>query len=238
MNRGLLLAVIAALWLAGCGVGKWLAPIREIGRAGKVIEYYTVQPGDTLYKIAFERGIDIRDLAAWNNLADIHRIRAGERLRMLPPRAVKSASPAAAVADKTHDKNVASAARIDGEPSAWSWPLRGKVLLAFNESAGNKGIDIAGVIGEPIVAATDGLVVYTGEGLRGYGKLTIIRHSPTILSAYAHQARISVSEGQTVKRGQKIGEVGDSDADRTKLHFEIRRFGRPIDPLTYISRPG
>lgn len=236
MIRQLLFATLVTLSLAGCGLlAKQSAHIRE---AGKPAEYYIVQPGDTLYKIAYEFGLDIRDLVAWNGLGDPNHIRAGERLRLLPPRAGKVVAAAPEPAIKTAPIPSKPLPDQDVEPSGWAWPLRGKVLASFNESVGNKGIDIAGVIGEPIVATTNGVVVYTGEGLRGYGKLTIIRHSPTALSAYAHQSRILVNEGQTVTQGQKIGEVGDSDADRVKLHFEIRRQGRPVDPLLYLSKTG
>ncbi|MBI5936235.1 MAG: peptidoglycan DD-metalloendopeptidase family protein [Betaproteobacteria bacterium] len=225
--------------LAGCGISsKLFAPIREIGKLGRPAEYYLVQPGDTLHKIAYEFGLDVRDLAAWNELSDPNHIRAGERLRVLPPRVGKVAASAPEAGRKA-DKNASKPAPdMDSEPTSWVWPLRGKLLEGFNESVGNKGIDIAGVIGEPIVATTNGVVVYTGVGLRGYGKLTIIRHSSTALSAYAHQSRILVSEGQVVSQGQKIGEVGDSDAERVKLHFEIRRLGRPVDPLLYLSKTG
>lgn len=236
MIRLVLLAMSVALLSVGCShLSKQSAPIREVG---KPAEYYIVQPGDTLYKIAYEFGLDIRDLVAWNALTDPNHIRAGERLRLLPPRAAKAVVATQEAPKKAATTTPKPAPDQDVEPNGWVWPLRGKVLATFDESAGNKGIDIAGVIGEPIVATTNGVVVYTGEGLRGYGKLTIIRHSPTVLSAYAHQSRILVSEGQAVTQGQKIGEVGDSDADRVKLHFEIRRLGRPVDPLLYLSRTG
>lgn len=236
MSRNIVLLFITATFLAGCGVSKFFAPIRDIGRTSKAAEYYIVQRGDTLYKIAFQYGLDTRDLAVWNGLADINLIRAGERLRLLPPRAAKVGQPVSEAARRPPINPADPGPEPDFEPSTWIWPLTGKILAGFNETTGNKGLDIAGVIGERIVSTTEGKVVYTGEGLRGYGKLTIIRHSPTTLSAYAHQSRILVSEGQAVKQGQKIGEVGDSDADRVKLHFEIRRFGRPMDPLLYLSR--
>jgi lipoprotein NlpD len=111
-------------------------------------------------------------------------------------------------------------------------------LEGFDEAAGNKGIDIAGSLGTPVLAGAPGRVVYAGEGLRGYGKLIIIKHNQTTLSAYAHHSRILVHEGQTVAQGQKIGEMGSSDSDRVKLHFEIRRFGRPQDPLIYLPKSG
>lgn len=239
MSKRALITLISVMVLTGCGItSKIFAPIKDVGRPTKAAEHYTVQPGDTLYKIAYEFGLDVRDLVAWNDLSDPNLIRVGARLRLLPPRASKAAQASPAMPKKAAPSATTPSPDQDAEPTNWVWPLHGKLLSGFNESAGNKGIDIAGTIGEPIVATTDGVVVYTGEGLRGYGKLTIIRHNATFLSAYAHQSRIFVNEGQAVKQGQKIGEVGDSDADRVKLHFEIRRFGRPVDPTLYLSKTG
>jgi lipoprotein NlpD len=122
----------------------------------------------------------------------------------------------------------------DDDHLSWSWPAKGKVIAGFSESANLKGIDIAGSMGEPVVASAPGKVVYAGSGLRGYGKLIIIKHNKTYLSAYAHNREILVKEGQQVAKGQKIAEMGNSDADQVKLHFEIRRLGKPMDPARYL----
>ncbi|MDP3482490.1 MAG: peptidoglycan DD-metalloendopeptidase family protein [Sulfuricella sp.] len=123
----------------------------------------------------------------------------------------------------------------DEERVEWNWPAAGKVIAPFNEaSSSGKGLDIGGKSGQPVLAAGPGKVVYSGNGLRGYGKLVIIKHNKTYLSAYAHNHKILVKEGQNVTRGQKIAEMGDSDADQVKLHFEIRRFGKPVDPIKYL----
>lgn len=124
------------------------------------------------------------------------------------------------------------AAGTQGEAIDWIWPVKGKVLAAFSEAS--KGIDIAGRKGAPVVAAAAGRVVYAGQGLRGYGKLVIIKHNETWLSAYAHNDNIVVKEQQDVKRGQKIAEMGSSDTDQVKLHFEIRRQGKPVDPARVL----
>lgn len=127
------------------------------------------------------------------------------------------------------------AAAVGDDAVDWAWPAPGKPLAGFSEGAGgNKGVDIAGKNGEPVGAAADGKVVYVGSGLRGYGNLVIVRHNATYLSAYGHNSKILVKEGQAVTRGQKIAEIGSSDADQAKLHFEIRRQGKPIDPLKYL----
>ena len=115
----------------------------------------------------------------------------------------------------------------------WIWPAAGKVTAVFSDPS-NKGIDILGKKGEPVNASAGGRVVYVGEGLRGYGKLVIIKHNNTFLSAYAHNDAILVKEGQTVVKGQKIAEVGSTGTDQTKLHFEIRQFGKPVDPLKFL----
>ena len=118
---------------------------------------------------------------------------------------------------------------------AWQWPSSGKVIQPFNES-GNKGIDFAGKSGDPVVAAAAGKVVYVGTGIRGFGQLLIVKHNATFLSAYAHNRKILVSEGQQVTRGQKVAEMGNTDSDMVKLHFEIRKQGKPIDPTDYLPK--
>ena len=123
---------------------------------------------------------------------------------------------------------------IDDEKLDWVWPAQGKIISTFSETANLKGIDIAGKSGQPVVASASGKVVYAGSGLRGYGKLIIVKHNGTFLSAYAHNKEISVKEGQQVAKGQKIAEMGDTDADQVKLHFEIRRLGKPVDPTKFL----
>ena len=121
----------------------------------------------------------------------------------------------------------------DEDKVDWTWPARGKIVARFSDS-GNKGVDIAGRIGDPVYASAPGKVVYSGTGLRGYGKLIIIKHNKTFLSAYAHNNQILVKEGQNVVKGQKIGEVGATDAESPRLHFEIRRQGKPVDPMKFL----
>lgn len=253
--------------LAGCASTHSSAPIRERAHSApdKVAAvkplppvaagYYRIVPGDTLYKIAFEQGQDSLDLAAWNNIVDPDRIRSGEVLRVrsppkpviatraLPATAMVEARPLARPATtppaSKPEPTVPTPLAVveDTSPDIWSWPLRGPLLARFGDDL-SKGIDIAGSRGMPVQAAAAGRVVYAGSGLRGYGKLIIIRHGKTLLSAYAHNARILVSEGQNVARGQAVGEVGDSDTDRVKLHFEIRERGKPVDPLIYLPNAG
>ena len=163
------------------------------------------------------------------NLALLQR---GEAQAKPPPSPVELAPAPSAVprqepAGKT-DSDINDEDKVD-----WGWPARGKILAGFSE-ASNKGLDIAGKGGDPVIASAPGRVVYSGSGLRGYGKLVIIKHNKTYLSAYAHNKDILVKEGQSVVKGQKIAEIGNTDTDVPKLHFEIRKFGKPLDPAKYL----
>lgn len=210
--------LLTAVFLAGCASTPQPAPVvaRDAApTAASQSRHHIVQPGENLYRIALEHGIDYRDLARWNDLKDPDRLPVGTRLRLQPPAPEVATVPTA-------------------EPVRWVWPVQGRVIAEFDPGRGRKGLRIAAPYGSPVRAAADGRVVYTGQALRGYGKLTIIRHSPALLSAYAHQARIDVREGERVVQGQTIGAVGDSDAERAMLHFEIREYGRPVNPKNYL----
>jgi len=154
--------------------------------------------------------------------------------RLQNPGAVVAAKPAEET-PKPVEERPAEAAPVGPDGVAWAWPSAGKVLATFNDNT-NKGIDFAGKAGDPVLAAGDGKVVYSGSGLRGYGQLVIIKHNATFLSAYAHNQKILVKEGASVKRGQKIAELGNTDSENGvyKLHFEIRRQGKPVDPAAYL----
>jgi lipoprotein NlpD len=162
----------------------------------------------------------------------------------VPIVAPATVSPPSAVPPPPEPSAPAVVARAEARPAPtpadgdekveWAWPARGKIVAGFSEAANLKGIDIAGAAGQTVAASAGGKVVYAGTGLRGYGKLVIIKHNATYLSAYAHNKEILVKEGQQVARGQKIAEMGSTDADQVKLHFEIRRQGKPVDPLKYL----
>jgi lipoprotein NlpD len=153
------------------------------------------------------------------------------------PTSPATAPAAANIANAAPPPSRSESARvpeIDDAKVDWAWPTSGKVIAGFSESANLKGIDIGGKAGQPVLASAAGRVVYAGAGLRGYGKLVIVKHNNTYLSAYAHNREILVKEGQQVSKGQKIGEMGDTDADQVMLHFEIRRLGKPIDPTKFL----
>jgi lipoprotein NlpD len=218
---------------------------------------YVVQAGDTLFSIAAAFGREVKDLVRWNGIDEPSRLRVGQTLRVVPPAgeavAVLPVTPTAPAVTKPLDgPAVPPPATVDpsatpgplasvpesrpAPPAAtadWIWPVSGKVTDRFDEKR-NKGIGIAAKEGDPVVASADGQVVYSGSGLRGYGNLVILKHNDDFISAYAHNRQILVKQGQMVKRGQRIAEVGKSDATQPKLHFEIRRQGKPVDPLAYL----
>jgi lipoprotein NlpD len=155
-------------------------------------------------------------------------------VRVEPRPEGRSEARASAPAAATPAPTPPAATSGDPDQLDWAWPTKGKVVSGFSETANLKGIDIAGTAGQAVHASAPGRVVYAGSGLRGYGKLVIIKHNATYLSAYAHNREILVKEGQQVTRGQKIAEMGNTDADQVKLHFEIRRLGKPMDPVKYL----
>ena len=214
--------------------------------------YYTVRPGDTMIRIGLDNGQNWRDIARWNNLENPNLIEVGQVLRVNAPGSDNSSvvtrpvvagsvvvgtttlpSGQVASAARPAAPTVAAAASAGEDDIAWIWPAQGSLIAGFDE-AKNKGYDIAGKTGDPVVASADGRVVYAGAGLRGYGNLIILKHNNTFLTAYAHNQLLLVKEDQTVKKGQKIAEMGNSDSDRVKLHFEIRRQGKPVDPSRYL----
>lgn len=251
-----------------------------VARTGEVV----VQKGDTLFAIAFENGLDYRDLAFWNNLPSPDVIQVGQILRLTPPAVlsdkskdietlplrdagqplVKNIKEAplltepraqrlpyteanwAMLTGKTQDApTAAEAPQSSAAPPSttvapdqeadeeWRWPAEGSLIGRFGEGGG-KGINIAGEKQSPVFSSAPGKVVYSGSGLRGYGKMVIVKHPGEYLTAYAHNHAILVKEGQWVKSGQKIAEMGDTESDRVKLHFEIRQYGKPVDPLKIL----
>jgi lipoprotein NlpD len=215
--------------------------------------YYTVKPGETLLRIGLETGQNWKDLVAWNNLPNPNVLEVGQVLRIIPPgtepapigtRPVTSskvetrpldAKPVAPAAAPAVDATpTPSAPPREGDDNVnWLWPASGPVVAVFDDNK-SKGLAIAGKLGDPVVAAADGRVVYAGSGLRGYGNLIILKHNNTYLTAYAHNQTLLVKEDQGVRRGQKIAEMGSTDAERVQLHFEIRKQGKPIDPAKLL----
>jgi lipoprotein NlpD len=226
--------------------------------------YYSVRPGDTLTKIALDHGQAWRDIAKWNGLDNPNMIEVDQVLRVAPPLMEAAANrqtkpvmaqnqvPPSSATNNTPTPTATSAstsntpsatpsasppANASDDGMAFAWPHPGPVLAGFDE-AKNKGLDFAGKAGDPVLAAGDGKVVYAGSGLRGYGNLIILKHNNTYLTAYAHNQTLLVKEDQNVIKGQRIADMGSSDSDRVKLHFEIRKQGKPVDPAKLLpARP-
>ncbi|MCW5670909.1 MAG: peptidoglycan DD-metalloendopeptidase family protein [Hydrogenophaga sp.] len=236
-----------------------VVPMPGAENAGKP-GYYTVKAGDTLFRIALDNGQNWRDIQAWNSLTNPNALEVGQVLRVQPPGAsTTAAAPAGPTTSPVTSSGVSSRPLSETAPPAAStspttppapapapaaggadeisfiWPAQGTVITPFDE-ANNKGVSIAGKIGDPVVAAADGRVVYAGAGLRGYGNLIILKHNNTYLTAYAHNQALLVREDQAVRQGQKIAEMGSSDTDRVKLHFEVRRLGKPVDPMGHLPK--
>ncbi|MGN7724636.1 peptidoglycan DD-metalloendopeptidase family protein [Luteimonas sp. 22616] len=240
------LASLALLVLAACGSSH---VVREGGARVSTPKYgatTTVRRGDTLYRIATNNGITTLDLATWNNIAPPYTIYPGQQLKLYPgngrrttttqpssrPPATSRPAPSAGTTATTVPRPVAASS-----PFSWRWPTEGQLVGTYRAGDPTKqGVDIAGAGGQPVRAAADGVVVYSGSGLVGYGELVIVKHNDEWLSAYGHNRARLVNEGQVVKAGQQIAEMGRSGAARDMLHFEIRYNGKPVDPLGYLPK--
>jgi lipoprotein NlpD len=240
--------------------------------AGQKPGYYSVRRGDTLYSIAWQNGLNFRQLADMNAIHSPYTIYVGQSLRLAPaasvppsPRPVATArtepvptaspvplpapGPVMATSPATTVQTTAAQLTPVPEPvaepepalpavvSRWVWPAKGPLLRGYApETNGKKGIDIGGSAGQPIMAAADGKVVYSGSGLVGYGRLIIIKHNDNLLSAYGHNSELLVAEGDYVKAGQVIAKMGSSGTSSTRLYFEIRQDGKPVNPLRFLPR--
>lgn len=250
-----LLTVVLGLLLAGCSSVPYSGGTFRSG-------YHEVRRGETLYSIAWRFGLNYHELARWNDIAPPYTLYPGQELRMNPPpgRVYASAAPPAAVnptltrgaysprrtarpapARTTPTRGSTPGASTSPGPSSlhWIWPAKGSVTRGFSKGpSGNRGINITGRLGEPVLAAAAGQVVYSGDGLPSYGKLLIIQHNDHYLTAYAHNQKLLVHEGDVVKQGQEIATMGRTGTNvrRPTLHFEIRRDGEPLNPLLYLPR--
>jgi lipoprotein NlpD len=247
LSKSLLIAFLSATLIltVGCSTPR-TKPATVVDRVSVAPEptppgYYRVKKGDTLARIALDHGQAPRDVAQWNTAANPsfnpNVIEVGDLVLIRAPAGTKPAKavdtkPASAKADEPAPEPTKP--EIVAEPGIrLSWPAKGKVSAEFSET--NKGIDIAGKVGEPVLAASDGKVVYAGNSLRGYGNLVIVKHDNTYLTAYAHNSKLIVKEGDAVRKGQKIAEMGDTDTTSARLHFELRVNGKPVNPTPYLQ---
>lgn len=237
----LLATGLALALMAGCGSSK---VVRSSGGGTSPVKVsqpkygatHVVRKGETVYRIATGNGITALDLALWNGIPPPYTIYPGQRLRLYPGGAGTASRPAAARPSKPATPSAPAVAPADVKaPFAWRWPTAGELVSRY--VAGNatkQGIDIAGSSGQAVYAAADGTVVYSGAGLVGYGELIIVKHDEQWLTAYGHNRVRLVNEGQLVKVGQQIAEMGRTGAARDMLHFEIRYDGKPVDPLRHL----
>lgn len=225
--------LVCSLVIAGCS---------SSSDSGSV---YTVKRGDTLYRISRTTGTSIKDLARLNNISPPYTIEVGQRLKLNPAAGTSSSKSRSSAKSSTRtaaSKPPAALPPVSWPPvgqRCWRWPTSGKVILPYSSSdGGNKGIDIAGTRGQPVYASGAGKVVYVGNQLRGYGNLIMIKHNENYISAYAHNDKLMVNNGQSVKIGQQIATMGSTDADSVRLHFQIRYRATAIDPLRYLPPQG
>lgn len=197
--------------------------------------YYTVKPGDTVMQISRNTNQNWRDIVKWNNLDNPNQVETGQVLRVVPPEGSVVKPPVVAT-PVTPTPPVPSASVPSATPDediAWMWPSSGSLISGYDDVK-SKGLKIGGKLGDPVYASADGRVVYAGSAVRGYGNLVILKHNETYLTAYAHNQTLLVKEDQTVRKGQRIADMGSSDSERVMLHFEVRRNGKPVDPAKYL----
>ena len=253
LQAAALIAICAIL--AACGSSRVVrGPGGAYQRSGSPVRVskprygatHIVRRGETVYRIATSNGITALDLALWNSIPAPYIIHPGQRLKLYPggpsyPRTVVSRPPSARSAAPTPSRPAASTPAPVYAPAkadfGWRWPTDGELIARFvSGDPTRQGLDVAGTPGQAVRAAADGVVVYSGSGLVGYGELIIVKHNEQWLSAYGHNRARLVNEGQLVKAGQQIAEMGRTGAARDMLHFEIRYNGKPVDPLQYLPR--
>lgn len=253
-SRRLGVVVVLVIMLAGCSGGSYapvsdrnvttekkprIFTVKNTPRATQ--QFYRVQTGDTLFSIAFRYGKDYKQLASDNDIDSSYKIYPGQLINLIAsgrkPQNINNSSKKRSISSKRPLKETAKVASSP-TPAAkieWAWPVKGKVIQGFSDKGIlNKGINISAPLGQPVYAAASGEVVYAGSGLLGYGNLIIVKHNSDYLSAYAHNSRLLVKENDRVKQGEEIANVGNSGAVRPMLHFEIRKDGKPVNPLKYL----
>lgn len=214
------LVLVAALAVLACA---------GAGKRPDIPDHHVVRAGETLYSISMRYGLDYHDVARWNGIGSSYRINPGQRIRLNPPPGAKARPASPMVAQR------ASADDPAHHAPAWRWPVRGgRVFGTITQPSGGLGLRIDGDLNQPVFAAADGKVVYTGSGLRGYGQLIIITHDRGWLSAYGHNAVVQVREGETVGAGQQIAAMGLGPGRQAMLYFEIRLDGKPLDPVRQL----
>ena len=233
--------------LSACGGSQTVAPVGTQGykysqaktsqskhTISQAPKTYNVKKGDTLYSISWRYGMDYKTIAKINNIRSPYNIYVGQKLTFKSSRKVTKTST---WTKKKTGSTKTTKANTTNQRLTWRWPTKGKLISTYSKNAaGRKGINISGQSGQKIIAAASGKVVYSGNGLPRYGNLLIIKHNEVYLSAYAHNKTLLVKEGQYVKSGQRIATLGRTGTQKNQLHFEIRRNGKPVDPLRFLPK--
>ncbi|MCW9024509.1 MAG: peptidoglycan DD-metalloendopeptidase family protein [Gammaproteobacteria bacterium] len=244
--------MIAGLILSACSSSRFVAYGEGRYSSNNKSVVHVVRKSETLYSIAWQYGYDFRKLAQWNKIPAPYTIYPKQRIKLYKKQGEwseektekKATAPQFNVSKRINNKSAvaghtkATAVKTTiRQKVKWHWPTKGKIISHYSATdPGKKGLDIAGKMGQPVRAAASGVVVYSGNGLRGYGNLIIIKHNETYFSAYAHNQEIHVKENEKVKFGQKIADMGSTDTDKPMLHFEIRRNGKPSNPMKYLPK--
>lgn len=248
-SRLLFALVAATVVLAGCASRNAQAPVTDLsggastGASMAAGGTYVVKPGDTLYKIAQSNNTDVATLIRSNNITDPSQLRPGQVLQLSGTSTAASTGSAVPAASGSAAASVPVTPVVPAEPTTaarasdanliqWGWPASGRIIQSFNTNT--KGIDISGAAGESVYAAANGKVMYAGNGVRGLGNLILLGHDNGFITAYAHNQSLLVKTGQQVRKGAKIALIGQTDTTSPRLHFEIRRKGTPVNPLSYL----
>ncbi len=254
--------IIITLFLLGACSQPPVVPVDDQSFVKPKKTQHIAGSGDTLYSIAFLAGLDYKQVAAWNNISEPYLINRGQKITLVKPenftKPSKTTDVIQPIKQSTNSikirqpKSQTEVVKINPQPdrqqtptvnhqfvpfdNSWQWPIAGISIVNYKKSNQNNGLDIISKRGVPVRASASGKVVYAGNGLKGYGNLIIIKHDETYLSAYAHNQSIDVREGEKISQGQKIAEVGSTDAKQAKLHFEIRKNGKPVSPLGLLPK--
>ncbi len=243
MNK-FFLVFLGCLLLVSCGQRKEPAPVYEVSwKKQYSSQDYRVKKGDTLYSVAWRFGYDYKVLAKFNHLSPPYPLSVKQTLHLPSQKQTKKLDKEVQIVRKKQikpkkvvieKKTQISIKKPNVADQKWYFPTRGKIVGRYSKKNDSNGIEIAGALGREIKASRSGVVAYSGNGLRGYGNLIIIKHNSTFLSAYAFNRKNVVKEGQVVKAGTKIAEMGSNNRGNPLLHFEIRRNGKPVNPLSYL----
>ncbi len=230
-----------SLFVVGCANESGAPVTNAWNDIGTTQTEHAVQPGETIYSIAWRYNLSDQDLIQWNHLEKPYYVNIGQVIRLTPPPGFQAPVPVEAAPAFTPLASTESAKSATPVTPAgtgtWNWPVKGKIIESYGQN-GNKGIDLAVRPGTEVTAVQEGTVVYAGNSLHGYGELLIIKQKNDLMTAYAHNSKLLVHEGSKITQGQVIAQSGDTEAKQAMLHFEVRKAGKPVDPMAYLKPQG